>query len=323
MSIIHVGVLRGGPSSEYEVSLNTGRTVLTHMPPEKYKAHDIFIDKEGQWHMHGISGEPHQLVKKVDVVFNALHGEYGEDGKVQQFLEMLGVPFTGSGALASAVGMNKVLSKKIFLANRLKTPHYMTLHRDEVDHDRIVQVYRTFPMPAVVKPVSAGSSVGVTIARTIHELEEGIVLALEYGDTVLLEEFIKGVEATCGVVERFRNEDLHALMPIEIRPKKSHFFDYHSKYTEGGSEEICPGNFTRGEIAELESLARTAHRLLNLRHYSRSDFIVTPRRGIYILEVNTQPGLTETSLVPKSLQAGGTPLSHFIEHIIELALGKK
>ncbi len=323
MSRTHVGILRGGPSSEYEVSLTTGATVLQHLPQDKYTFLDIYIDQEGKWHVQGQAVEPHQALQRVDVVFNALHGEYGEDGKVQRILEKHGVPFTGSNSFGSALAMNKVLSKKTFAQHGLKTPHYKTLRQNEAADQAILDIFRSFPMPAVVKPVSQGSSVGVSIAKNIAELREGIAHAFEYDDSILIEEFIKGIEASCGVLESFRGQKLHALIPIEIRPKASHFFDYTSKYTDGGSDEICPGNFTLEEKARIEEYAKRAHEILGLRHYSRSDFIVTPRRGIYILETNTLPGLTPNSLLPKELKAGGTELSHFLDHIIELALGKK
>ncbi len=320
MSLINVGVLRGGPSSEYEVSLKTGSVVLKHLSQEKYRPVDIFIDRNGVWHVHGTQIEPHKALQNVAVVFNALHGEYGEDGKVQSILETHAVPFTGSGSLGSALGMNKILSKKIFLQHGLKTPIYLEIERKDFTSELIDHIFTTFPMPAVVKPVSTGSSVGITIAKTRQELEEGIMLAFSFGDTVLIEEFIKGVEATCGVVENFRDEDIHALMPVEIRPKTSHFFDYEAKYTDGASEEICPGNFDLEQKKTIENYAKKAHQALGLRHYSRSDFIVTPRRGIYLLEINTLPGLTETSLLPKSLKAGGTELHQFLDHVIGLAL---
>lgn len=323
MSRIKVGILRGGPSSEYEVSLKSGATVLKHLKEEHYHPYDIFISKDGTWHHSGLPIKPEQAFKKIDVVFNALHGEYGEDGKVQQILEMHGVPYTGSDALSSALGMNKLMSKKVFIQHGLKTPLYKTLNRSSVTHEQLVHIFKSFPMPAVVKPVQAGSSVGVTIVQTLAELVRAVEFAFTFGDSVLIEEYIKGTEATCGVVEHFRGEPLHALMPVEIRPKSSHFFDYDAKYTEGGSEEICPGHFSPDQKRQIEDLAKKAHHLLALRHYSRSDFIVHPRRGVYILEVNTLPGLTETSLLPKALHAGGSTISHFLHHVIQLALKKK
>lgn len=319
MNKIRVGVLRGGPSSEYEVSLKTGASVLKNLP-EKYSPIDIFIDKSGVWHIQGIPHEPHNAFKKVDAIFNALHGEYGEDGKVQKILDTFSIPYTGSKTLASAVGMNKALAKNVFKSRGIKTP-YFTVESNSQGVDEIsLKLFKTFPMPAVVKPIASGSSVGVSIAYDLHGLKEALSKAFEYSNTVLVEEYIKGREATCGVVDRFRGKEIYSLLPIEIiKSDKSEFFDYEAKYC-GGSQEICPGNFTQSEKDAIQELAVSAHKALGLRHYSRSDFIISPRRGIYILEVNSLPGLTDESLLPKSLQAVGCSLPDFLDHLITLAI---
>jgi D-alanine-D-alanine ligase len=319
-----VGVLRGGPSSEYEVSLKTGKSVMDSLG-DRYDVLDIFIDKEGVWHYLGMPIEPEKVFKKVDVIFNALHGAYGEDGTVQKLLDYFKIPYTGSTALASAVGMNKVLSKKAYKNINLKTPLHKTLSKaKEADLEKeIFNLFKTFPMPVVVKPVSGGSSVGTSIAKTLLDLEAAVIEALKYSDQVLIEEFIPGKEATCGVVDSFRNETVYALLPIEIRkPAESTFFDYNAKYG-GGSQEICPGNFTTEEKEIIQDMSRQAHQALGLRHYSRSDFIIHPKRGIYILETNTLPGLTSESLLPKSLKAVGCNLPDFLDHLIALALSNK
>ncbi len=322
MHKVRVGVLRGGPSNEYEVSLKTGATILNNLPAEKYAPKEIFIDKNGTWHVEGRPVQPSDALTHVDVVVNALHGYYGEDGKVQHILESHGTPFTGSGSFASAVGMNKQMSKDVYKKHNLKTPQSRTIILGENVSDKIREVFNSFPPPLVIKPVSSGSSVGVSIIKTVKELEPALELAFKYSDTVLIEEFIQGKEATCGVIEDFREQAYYALPAIEIHPLKGKFFDYQAKY-EGESEEIVPGNFTEVEKKELERLAIEAHRALGLRHYSRSDFIIHPHRGIFILETNTLPGLTEESLIPKALNAVGAKLSHFLDHIVQLAMRKK
>jgi D-alanine-D-alanine ligase len=316
-----VGVLRGGPSSEYEVSLKTGKSVMDNLG-DRYEVLDIFIDKDGVWHYQGVVTKPEKIFKKVDVVFNALHGAYGEDGTVQKLLDYFNIPYTGSTALASAVGMNKVLSKKVYSTYKLKTPlHTLVSKKDDVKKTA-TKIFKSFPMPVVVKPVSGGSSVGTSIAKTLADLETAVEEALKYSDQALIEEFIAGKEATCGVVDKFRNEEIYSLLPVEIRkPVESAFFDYQAKYG-GKSEEICPGNFTAEEKKVIQEMAREAHKVLGLRHYSRSDFIIHPRRGIYILETNTLPGLTGESLLPKSLKAIGCSLPDFLDHLIKLALEK-
>ena len=324
MSKKKVGVLRGGPSSEYEVSLKTGKSVIDCLSQEsfadRYEVLDIFIDKDGVWHYLGTPIEPEKVFKKVDVIFNALHGAYGEDGTVQKLLDYFNVPYTGSTALASAIGMNKVLSKKVYKDNNLKTPLHSVISRKDNISEAVMKLFKSFPMPAVVKPANGGSSVGTSIAKTLAELETAVSDALKYSDTALIEEFIAGKEATCGVVDSFRNEPVYALLPIEIRkPAESAFFDYEAKYN-GQSQEICPGNFTTVEKQMIQKMAQEAHHALGLRHYSRSDFIIHPKRGIYILETNTLPGLTSQSLLPKSLAAVGCTLPDFLDHLIKLAL---
>jgi len=322
MSKKKVGVLRGGPSSEYEVSLKSGKSVIDSLV-DRYEVLDIYIDKEGIWHYLGAPIAPEKVFKKVDVIFNALHGAYGEDGTVQKLLDTFGIPYTGSTALASAVGMNKVLSKKIYVNNEIKTPLHKTISKNDNVAEEVVKLFKTFPMPVVVKPVSSGSSVGTAIAKTMAELDVAVNDALKYSDTALIEEFIAGKEATCGVVDNFRNEKIYALLPVEIRkPTDSAFFDYNAKYS-GQSQEICPGNFTEVEKKMMQQMAEEAHRALGLRHYSRSDFIIHPKRGIYILETNTLPGLTSESLMPKSLAAIGCSLPDFLDHLIKLALEGK
>ena len=321
-----VGVLRGGPSSEYEVSLKTGKSVMDNLSvpglAERYEVLDIFIDKEGVWHYLGTPITPENIFKKVDVIFNALHGAYGEDGTVQKLLDTFGIPYTGSTALASAVGMNKVLSKNIYKNNNLKTPLHATVSKKDDLQKEVLKLFKSFPMPAVVKPVNGGSSVGTSLVKTLTELEMAVALALKYSDQALIEEFIAGKEATCGIIDNFRSEPFYALLPVEIqKPVESAFFDYEAKYS-GKSEEICPGNFTTEEKNIIQEMAKGAHQALGLRHYSRSDFIIHPRRGIYILETNTLPGLTGESLLPKSLKAVGCSLPDFLDHLIKLALGK-
>jgi D-alanine-D-alanine ligase len=320
MQKLRVAVLRGGPSSEYEVSLKTGASALSHFRT-KYDVSDVLIDKEGVWHMEGIPVTPDELARKVDVVFNALHGKYGEDGKVQRILEMHNVPYTGSNSFSSAIGMNKVLSKNIFLQQGIKTPLHLVLKQEDANEDRLHEVFRTFPLPAILKPVNGGSSIGVVIVKSFADLAKGVEEVLKYDEQAMLEEMIIGKEATCGIVNDFRGEKHYSLLPIEIRkPEGKDVFDYEDKYgTESGNIEICPGNFTPDEKKQLQELSQKIHEALGLRQYSRSDFIIHPKRGIYALEVNTLPGLTAASLVPKSLAAVGCTLPEFLDHLVTQA----
>ena len=333
--MIKVGVIRGGVSSEYEVSLKTGSNVLSHLRGEKlssiYKPIDILIDKEGVWHIGGKPVSIEDVFNSVDVIFNALHGDFGEDGKVQQMLDMWKIPYTGSTAFASALGYNKALAKEQFISLGIKTPDYLIIPKYKEDTNGELEIYSRkiaksihdkLSPPWIVKPLSGGSSVGMRMCKTYPELLNAFLDGINMEVDVIVEEVILGKEATVGVVDNFRNKKLYVLPSVEIRiPKTKSFFDFEAKY-EGVSEEVCPGNFTRKEKDELERLASLIHTGLNLSHYSRSDFIIHPKKGIYALEVNTLPGLTNESLIPKMLNAVGADVPSFIDHIIRLAIKK-
>lgn len=325
MHKIRVAVLRGGPSSEYDVSLKSGAGVLSNLPVS-YKGIDIFIDKKGEWHIEGAPMKAHDLVKKADVAFIALHGEFGEDGKVQKLFEDLQMPFTGSKSLASAIGMNKDLSRQVFKQHGIPVAHARVIEKNKkVSNKELAQdLWTTFTQPCVVKPNSAGSSVGVSIVHTSQELESALEKAFQFGDKIIVEEYIKGKEGTCGVLEEFRNEKLYSLLPIEIVPRKGHdFFDMEEKYSDTNFEvEICPGNFSKKESADLQKFALLAHKAIGARHYSRTDFMIHPKRGILALEINTLPGLTPDSLLPKELKAVGSSYVELLDHLIKLALKK-
>jgi len=306
-------VLRGGPSSEYEVSLKTGDSILKALSDEKYNISDVAITKDNKWFLNGVEKNPADILKESDLVFNALHGEFGEDGRVQKILDTFGVAYTGSKNIPMALSINKVLTKNEYQKADIKTPIHIEVDKDNYN---LEEIFKTFPMPAVVKPIALGSSVGVNIPQTGIELDEALQEVFKYSDRALVEEYIEGKEATCGVIDGFRGEKIYTLLPVEIIPE-SDFFDYDAKY-KGGTKEICPGNFSEDEKLELQKLAKKAHQILGLRHYSRSDFIISPKRGIYILETNSLPGLTSESLFPKSLEAIGSNLEEFVEHLITL-----
>lgn len=315
-----MGVLRGGPSHEYEVSLRTGGNVLAHLP-EKYKKHDILLTKEGEWHLDGILKSPDKIFLSVDVIFNCLHGEFGEDGKVQRLFETFAVPYTGSGVFASALAMNKILSREAFRQAGLRVPRGYVIRRTEPLYDSAIKIFQKLGPSFVAKPLSRGSSVGVSAAHNFNQLLEAIESAFVFDDKVLVEEFISGREATCGVLENFRGQKHYALPPIEIIPKNPEtLFNYQAKY-DGTTQEICPAGFDLETKREIEEVAVKAHEILGCRHYSRSDMMVSAH-GIYLLEINTLPGLTSESLIPKSCQAIGLSFSELLDHLIWLALNK-
>lgn len=318
---IRVGVLRGGPSPEYEVSLKTGQNILKNLD-DKYVPIDILVSKNGIWHENGFEKTPEKIIRKIDLAINGMHGTYGEDGTVQKIFEIFNVPYTGSNSTSSNLCMNKSASKSIYKKSGIKTPFSITISLEKLSKKIIKEVYFKIPLPVVVKPNTSGSSFGVYIVNSFPEFEEAVVASFIHSGTVIIEEYIKGKEATCGVVDSFRNVGHYPLMPIEIRHKKD-FFDYNAKYFDKSTEEICPGNFTYEESEILKKMTIDAHKALGLRHYSRSDFIIHPKRGIFILETNSLPGLTEQSLIPKSLTAIGSNLKEFINHLVDLTIRRK
>jgi len=316
-----VGVLRGGPSREHEVSLQSGAAMLANLPSDRYAARDIYIDKQGQWHDRGRATAPERILRQLDVALIGLHGEYGEDGEVQKLLKRFGVPYTGSDSFGSYLAMHKVMSKAHAKEAGLTTPDFRHIEHRGNAEDVVADVIRTFHQPVVVKPIAWGSSVGVSIVGGYVPVFAAVEQLFSDGaKSVLIEEYIRGKEATVGVVEGLRGEKLYALPTVEIIPPEGDFFSYDAKYS-GKTREISPGNFSRTVTEELQHLGRVMHRALGLRHYSRSNFVVSPR-GVYYLETNTLPELTTESLVPKSLAAIGVSFSEFLSHIIGLALGK-
>ena len=318
--MIKVGVIRGGFSNEYELSLKTGASTLSCLRSsplnEKYKAVDIFIDKNGIWHINGIPTDISKLSHKVDVVFNALHGDYGEDGKVQQELELWGIPYTGSGPLASSIGYNKLLTKEFFARLGVNTPKHILISayledmdgpKSEYAQKKSHEVLSLLPPPWVVKPLTGGSGMGIHLCKTYNDLVFAFQTGVNEKISVLVEELIEGKKASVTVLDNFRNKEIYTLPPIEIKI----------------SEDTCPGNFTKVEKAELERLASLIHNELDLSHYSQSDFIIHPKKGIYALEVNTLLKISQESKVLKSLHAVGSNISEFLDHILKLAINKK
>jgi len=321
MAQIKIAVLRGGPSSEHEVSLSSGEFFINTLSEnKKYLPVDILIRKDGEWTLNSVPVLPEKALRMSDVALIALHGEYGEDGKVQRILENYHIPFTGSSSHASFLGMNKVLSRGAFEQNGLLIPKGIVLDTDD-DPEESAQIILSRLAPNwVIKPVVGGSSLGIKIAKTFKDLVESIKHAFGYSKKVLVEEMIMGKEFTCGVIENFRGEDYYTLPAIEIIPHPSRsFFDYEAKYC-GLSTEICPARITNHLKKELAFSATLAHKSIGARHYSRTDFMVDQRGNVYTLEINTLPGMTETSLLPKSLLAVGAERGYFLDHLISLAL---
>ncbi|HEY4501038.1 MAG TPA: D-alanine--D-alanine ligase [Candidatus Paceibacterota bacterium] len=316
-----VGVLRGGPSREHEVSLRTGAAMLSALPEERYSARDIYIDKNGKWHDRGRPTAPDRVLRQVDVVLIGLHGEYGEDGEVQKLLERFGVPYAGADSYGSYLAMHKIMSKARAKESGLLTPEFHYIEKRENAVEMAKEIIRTFHQPVVVKPVGWGSSVGVSIVGGYVPVLSAVEKLFDDGAAgVIVEEYIRGQEATIGVIEGFRGETLYVLPTLEIIPPEGDFYSLDAKYS-GKTKLVCPGNFSRVIKEELQRIAKVIHRALGLRHYSRSDFIVAPK-GIYYLETNTLPGLTNESDIPAALKSVGISLREFLSHLVNLALSR-
>jgi len=317
MNHLQVAVLRGGPSVEYGVSMNTGAVVLQALTDNGFNTKDIVITKQGQWLDRGIVKSPEIALQAIDVVFVALHGTYGEDGEVQRILQRLGIPFTGSRAFPSAVAFNKSLTKKSLSAFDVLTPASVEVSSDDADEIVTISsnILDSFGPEYIVKPVASGSSFGVEHIRPGQSLEESIRKALELNDRVLVEEFIRGREATCATLEDFRNDKIYVFPAVEIiTPRDRQYFDTESKYN-GQTTEVCPARFSYGERTKIAEVSSLAHEVLDLAQYSRSDFIVNDK-GVYFLEVNTLPGLTTESLYPKAAASVGLDINALVQHLV-------
>ena len=246
----------------------------------------------------------------ADVVFNGLHGECGEDGRIQAAFDMMGIPYTGSGYLGSAIAMDKNYTKSLAAAEGILTPHWRTVRLTERD---IAQVEESEPLPCVVKIPNGGSSVGVFICHTGEELHAALRESCRYADRVLVEQYIEGRDFFCGVLEG------ESLPPIEVIPK-SGFYDYKNKYVAGASLEVCPAQVDGKAEAQMRSAARRIHELLGLSAYSRSDFVLDKEDRPWFLEVNTLPGMTDTSLLPQEAAAAGVDYDTLCQKIIDASL---
>ena len=254
----------------------------------------------------------------VDCVFPALHGEFGEDGRLQSILETLKIPFVGSGSVASLKAMDKGISHALFLRAGFRVPETLIVKskEDMIGVERLLNKRRT----VVIKPLNGGSSVGVLITKDHKKIMRRLNQDLKKHRAVVVQEFIAGREFTCGIIEKPNHENL-PLVPTEIRPKKSAFFDYKAKYDINGSEEITPPDLPMKTIRELQALALCAHELLGCSGLSRTDFILSHKR-LYILETNTLPGMTKTSLLPQGAAACGIEFRELLTILIRTARAK-
>lgn len=299
-----IAVVMGGPSDEREVSLNTGKAIFAALQEKGYQVVAIDI-------------EPVRFVDQLkesgaEVVFNAIHGKLGEDGIMQGALELLGIPYTGSGVLASAASMDKGISKRLFLAEGVPTPRSVLYSKADQKRDLPAEIMKKFSIPVVVKSAAQGSSIGVTIVEDAAALPEAIQQAFQHSENILVEEFITGKEVTVAV---WGNEQPEALPIIEIAPHSGRY-DYHSKYTKGATDYIVPARVDEATAAKIREAAIAAYSVLGCRGIARADIMLDKAGHPYVLEVNTIPGMTATSLVPKSAAAVGIPFADLCERLL-------
>ena len=304
---IRIAVLAGGWSGEREVSLKSGKAVYAALNRERYDV-TIYDPRDDL----GI------LIKKkaeIDLAFILLHGKFGEDGRVQGMLDVLHIPFVGSGVLASAMAMNKRIAKDVFRGVGLRVAAEVILKEEEkLSVKRLID---TLGSSLVIKPVAEGSSIGISIAHGREEILKGIEKAFQYDGEVMVEEYLDGREITCCVLG---NEVLETLPVVEIVPDISYkFFDYEAKYKPGATNEICPAPIAPSLAEEAASCAKKAHKALKCSVWSRSDMIIRDET-LYLLETNTIPGMTETSLFPLAARAAGMTLSDLLDRLISLSL---
>jgi D-alanine-D-alanine ligase len=295
----HVGILMGGMSAEKDVSISTGEAVYEALRARGYRCTKIFVD-------HDIDRVLRQT--PIDVAFIALHGTYGEDGCIQGLLEVLRIPYTGSGVLASALAMDKLKSKELFRLYNVPTPPYYTLDRASLD--RVEEIHGSFGFPVFLKPRRGGSSVGAGRADSNAELVKRAEEALRFDSEVLVERYVTGKEIAVGIL------DGRALGAIEIVPKAG-FYDYRSKYQPGRSEYHFPARLTPTRYKGVLNLAERAHRALGASGATRVDMLVTEGDNEYVLEVNTLPGMTPTSLLPKIAKGSGYDFPALCAAIVE------
>ncbi|QQR88963.1 MAG: D-alanine--D-alanine ligase [Myxococcales bacterium] len=296
----HIGVLMGGISEEREISLRTGEAIYAALKKQGYLVSKIIVDRDVDVTLRKTT---------IDMAFIALHGTYGEDGCIQGLLELRGIPYTGSGVLASALCMNKAKSKELFRLHNIPTAPYYLVRRDQLASYK--KLHEDFAFPVFVKPNNQGSSVGGSRAQTLEELKESLELAAKFDHEILVERFVPGREVTIGVLHG------KALGAIEIEPKRE-FYDYKAKYEAGQSEYHFPARLSQEHYDSVLALAEKANACLGVTGVSRVDTLVTEGGNTYVLEVNTMPGMTsESSLVPKIAAGLGFSFEELCVAILE------
>ncbi len=324
-------VLRGGPSSLHSTSLLSGEAVLDNLDDKKYNPQDIYIDKNSVWHKKGLPIKEFKALESADIVFNALHGEYGADGQAQTILEQAGVKFTGSESFACALSFNKSLAVKKILEDKPKYikrqgQHFIksTDFLDSSVSEIVDKVFTSFAPPYIVKPATQSVKFSPVVANNKFELENLLVkMALEY-DEVVVEEFLFGRELSVFAIEDFRSQKLYISPIIEVlHRKKREFLNKDSVEFQAEEHVRAPAPISDDIKDKLEYISKRIFKILEFRHYARIDFILSREKDIYFLRANPLPALHYSGLLAQTLKAVGADLDVFVNHIATLALEKK
>jgi D-alanine-D-alanine ligase len=310
-----IAVLMGGHSLERDISFQSGKRVAAALKKLGYRVVGLDVDEHITTHLKK---------ERPDLCFIALHGRFGEDGAIQGLLEIMGLPYTGSGILASVLGMDKSLSKDFFAKESIPTPDFVALSTGAVKELGAASVIKDITarlgLPLVVKPSNQGSAQGINFVKTEDQMTSALLGAFSFSDKVILEQYIQGTEVAVSVLGEERTR---ALPPVEIAPKKEHF-DFEAMYTMGATEYFIPARLPADKIKEVQKTAVKAHKTLGCRDFSRVDFIIEKKTEIpYVLEINTIPGLTETSLFPMAAAEAGLDFTELIGKIAQASLSRK
>ncbi|MDD5098947.1 MAG: D-alanine--D-alanine ligase [Candidatus Colwellbacteria bacterium] len=308
MEKIKVAVLMGGPSVEHDVSLASGKAVCGALDASRYDPMPVIIDRNGEWEIPFES-----VIGSADIAFIALHGEYGENGVIQSLFEGVGFPYTGSSARSSALGMNKTASAQTFSAHGLLIPEWAAVS----SHGDWASFRPPFEFPVVVKPVDRGSSIGVNIVRNEGALKDALCAVFDISRHAMVQRYVSGRELSVGIVETEKGDI--PLPPAEIIPKSSLFFDYDSKYSPDASKIVIPANLNKMELEGVQKAALLVHKVIGASGVTRSDFIMSNDGRIFVLEINTIPGMAKDHLLPLSAAAGGMAMPMLLDHIIAAA----
>ena len=302
-----IAVVMGGPSTEAEISRRTGTAIAGALREKGYSVTELELNPER--FMQDLRDE------KIQVVFNAVHGLYGEDGRLQSILESMGIPYTGSGVTACAVSMDKSATKRFLAAEGISTPKFLIFNKrfDGDCYTIVSKIKDTFRLPVVIKAASQGSSIGVEIVKSSEDIAGAVDSCFSYCENIVVEEFVAGKELTCAVVEK--SGVLTALPIVWIAPH-SGAYDFHSKYTKGATDYYCPAPLAEEVTKAVQEAAVRTYRVLGLSGVARIDLILGADGVPYVLEANTVPGMTATSLVPKMAVAMGMGFSELCESIL-------